>query len=210
MSNRWRRSKANNELQSLREIELQEIAKILFALAEELRGQLPAIQMAANAIAELDFIGAKSAFYHEFNCVVPEINTGTAAVSSASGPRANSTLEFKDARHPLLEEGLRGADGNVVPISFSLNEEKSTMVISGANAGGKTVVLKTAGLLSLMALSGLPVPARRGARALLPFRARGHRRSSIAGREPFDLYFARRQHRAHDRIVRSAGAGAAR
>ena len=59
----------NNELQSLREIEMQEIAKILFALAEEMRAQLPALQMAANAVAELDFIGAKSAFYHEFNCV---------------------------------------------------------------------------------------------------------------------------------------------
>ena len=149
----------NNELQSLREIEMQEIAKILFALAEELRSQLPVLQMAASAVTELDFLGAKTAFHYEFNCVVPEINTVDGKGLSARIPGANYTLEFKDARHPLLEESLRGAGAAVVPVSFSLNEERSTMVISGANAGGKTVVLKTAGLLSLMALSGLPVPA---------------------------------------------------
>jgi DNA mismatch repair protein MutS2 len=59
-----------------------------------------------------------------------------------------------------LEESLRATGGRVVPVSFNLYEEHTTMVISGANAGGKTVVLKTTGLLSLMALSGLPVPAR--------------------------------------------------
>src|SRR5258705_9016410 len=54
---------ANNELQTLREVELQEVARILFSLTEELRGQLAAIEMAGQAIAELDFVGAKSAFY---------------------------------------------------------------------------------------------------------------------------------------------------
>ncbi|MDX6289242.1 MAG: mismatch repair protein MutS2 [Blastocatellia bacterium] len=70
------------------------------------------------------------------------------------------------ARHPLLEENLRGTGGVVVPVSFKLDADNTTMVISGANAGGKTVVLKTAGLLSLMALSGLPVPATQ---ASVPF-----------------------------------------
>ncbi|MDQ2855345.1 MAG: Smr/MutS family protein [Acidobacteriota bacterium] len=149
---------ANNELQSLREVELQEIAKILFSLAEELRTQLPAIEMAASAIAELDFIGAKAAFHQKFNCVVPEIEVCA----------TTAKLELTQARHPLLEENLRAAGGSVVPISFSLGGRQSTMVISGANAGGKTVVLKTAGLLSLMALSGLPVPART---ARVPFYA---------------------------------------
>src|SRR5207244_1460714 len=59
-----------------------------------------------------------------------------------------------------------GTNGKVVPVSFKLDDQNTTMVISGANAGGKTVVLKTAGLLSLMALSGLPVPAKA---ARLPF-----------------------------------------
>src|SRR5205085_8875504 len=65
-----------------------------------------------------------------------------------------------DARHPLLEQSLRPTKATVVPVSFKLDSNKTTMIISGANAGGKTVVLKTAGLLSLMALSGLPVPAK--------------------------------------------------
>jgi DNA mismatch repair protein MutS2 len=148
---------ANNELQTLREVEMQEVARILFSLTEELRGQFDAIEVAANAIAELDFIGAKADFYRRFDCVVPTIQSEAA--------QTYATLELIEARHPLLEENLRGA-GSVVPVSFSLSDDKSTMVISGANAGGKTVVLKTAGLLSLMALSGLPVPARQ---ARVPF-----------------------------------------
>jgi DNA mismatch repair protein MutS2 len=157
---------ANNELQSLREIELQEIAKILFGLSEELRSQLPAIEMASDAITELDFLSAKAVFAEKFECVVPEI-TGTAGVPPAS-TNAKGALTLVDARHPLLEENLRASGGSVVPVSFSLGESASTMIISGANAGGKTVVLKTAGLISLMALSGLPVPARE---ATVPFYA---------------------------------------
>lgn len=164
---------ANNELQSLREVELQEIAKILFALAEELRANLPAIEMAAGAIAELDFIGAKAAFHQRFNCVVPEIEVAQTSVCDGDGTQTEvcattAALQLTEARHPLLEENLRASGADVVPISFSLDAKTSTMVISGANAGGKTVVLKTTGLLSLMALSGLPVPARA---ARVPFYA---------------------------------------
>jgi DNA mismatch repair protein MutS2 len=147
---------ANNELQTLREVEMQEIARILFSLTEELRAQLPAIEMASQAIAELDFVGAKAAFHQRFDGVVPSIQNRT----------QDTALELIDARHPLLEENLRSSGGSVVPVSFSLGSDRSTMVISGANAGGKTVVLKTAGLLALMALSGLPVPARE---ARVPF-----------------------------------------
>ncbi|MGI8919781.1 MAG: endonuclease MutS2 [Pyrinomonadaceae bacterium] len=136
---------ANNELQSLRELETQEIARILFGLTEELRQEFPAIQSAARAVAQLDAINAKAVFQERFNCVIPEIG---------------DAFEFTDARHPLLEESLRTSGGVVVPVSFGFDERNDSMVISGANAGGKTVVLKTAGLLSLMALSGLPVPAR--------------------------------------------------
>ena len=158
---------ANNELQALHEAEAREIYKILFGLTEELRAQLPAIGLAADAVAELDFINAKAAFHQKFNCVIPEINAGpaerlnagTVGVSPAL-PHQTGTLELTDARHPLLEENLRAANGTVVPVSFSLDEQNNSMVISGANAGGKTVVLKTAGLLALMALSGLSVPAR--------------------------------------------------
>ncbi|PYS78246.1 MAG: endonuclease MutS2, partial [Acidobacteria bacterium] len=156
----------NNELQTLREAEQREIAEILFALSEELRRELPAIELAARAITELDFTGAKAAFAERFACVVPHVSEPGADRGPRGGSDTNATLEFIDARHPLLEETLRAAGGTVVPVSFKLDDKNTTMVISGANAGGKTVVLKTAGLLSLMALSGVPVPAKQ---ARVPF-----------------------------------------
>src|SRR3712207_9165628 len=81
-----------------------------------------------------------------FRCVEPEA--------------AAAALKPFETGHPLLEENLRAADREVVPVALRLDSARPVMVISGANAGGKTVVLKTAGLLSLMALSGLHVPAR--------------------------------------------------
>ncbi|MDQ3062902.1 MAG: hypothetical protein M3R14_08595, partial [Acidobacteriota bacterium] len=159
---------ANNELQSLKGKEEREIARILFALTEELRENLPAIELAVEAVAELDFIKAKTEFARKFNAIVPTIS-------------GDETLDLKDARHPLLEENLRGQrseeenpkskiqnpkSNEIVPVSFQLTKQNSVMIISGANAGGKTVVMKTAGLLSLMAISGLPVPAKE---AEIPF-----------------------------------------
>jgi DNA mismatch repair protein MutS2 len=144
---------SNNELQALRETELREITRILFSLAEEMRRELPGIELAAHAVEELDFIGAKASFARRFECIVPEI-------------AENNVLELSKARHPLLVQNLRELGRSVVPVSFSLDETHPVMVISGANAGGKTVVLKTAGLLALMALSGLPVPANS---ARIPF-----------------------------------------
>ncbi|HEX8367372.1 MAG TPA: Smr/MutS family protein, partial [Pyrinomonadaceae bacterium] len=164
---------ANNELQALKEKEEREIARVLFDLTEMLRGELPAIEAAVEAVAELDFIKAKVEFARSFRAVVPQITD-------------DETLSLIEARHPLLEENLReqkqksvqpsavsrqpetedrsrkseDQSKEIVPVSFSLTKEKSVMIISGANAGGKTVVMKTAGLLSLMAISGLPVPAR--------------------------------------------------
>jgi DNA mismatch repair protein MutS2 len=138
---------SNNELQNLRETEEREITRILSTLTDDLRRELPAIERAAEAVAELDFVTAKTALGLRFNCVQPFVG-------------ADAALELDAARHPLLEENLRAAGGEVVPVSFRLDGERPIMVISGANAGGKTVVLKTAGLLALMALSGLHVPAR--------------------------------------------------
>ncbi len=158
---------ANNELQNLKGKEEREIARILFELTEQLREQLPAVEASVEAVAELDFIKAKVEFARKFKAVVPDI--------SDSGK-----LELIDARHPLLQHNLEQLLSNssldkadsktesqtIVPASFKLTENASVMIISGANAGGKTVVLKTAGLLSLMAISGLPVPA---AEARIPF-----------------------------------------
>jgi DNA mismatch repair protein MutS2 len=144
---------ANNELQNLKGKEEREISRILFALTEELREQLPAVDAAVAAVAELDFIKTKVEFARRFKAIVPAISE-------------DETLDLTEARHPLLEENLRESEHDIVPVSFKLTKEKSIMIISGANAGGKTVVLKTAGLLGLMAISGLPVPARE---ASIPF-----------------------------------------
>src|SRR5215212_4723484 len=138
---------ANNELQALRETEEREVTRVLSTLTEELRAELPAIGLAAEAVAELDFVGAKAALAAHLRAVEPVIDEENA-------------LELVEARHPLLEENLREQGLEVVPVSLRLDPAQPVMVISGANAGGKTVVLKTAGLLSLMALSGLHVPAR--------------------------------------------------
>ncbi len=164
---------ANNELQNLKGKEEREVARILFELTEQLREQLPAVETAVQAVAELDFVKAKVEFARKFKAIVPHISE-------------NETLELIDARHPLLEENLRSSEtqrrgekaetrpvgsvsssnSEIVPSSFILTNDRSVMIISGANAGGKTVVLKTAGLLSLMAISGLPVPAKE---ARIPF-----------------------------------------
>jgi DNA mismatch repair protein MutS2 len=146
---------ANNELQNLKGKEEREVARILFELTEQLRANLPAIESAMEAVTELDLIKAKVEFARKFKAIVPQISD-------------DDMLEFVDARHPLLEENLQTAvtPSEIVPSSFTLNRDRSVMIISGANAGGKTVVLKTAGLLSLMAISGLPVPARQ---ARVPF-----------------------------------------
>jgi DNA mismatch repair protein MutS2 len=139
---------ANNELQALRETEEREVTRILSTLTQELRQEQESIGLAARSVAELDFIGAKAVLSNHLRSVEPSVVDEGGA------------LELSEARHPLLEENLRAQGGEVVPVSLRLDTERPVMVISGANAGGKTVVLKTAGLLSLMALSGLHVPAR--------------------------------------------------
>src|SRR6185503_9517364 len=102
---------ANNELQGLHESEAREIARILSGLSEELRAQLPAIELAAEAVAELDFINSRAIFHQNFNCVIPDIKTDQTTLMSSG------ELELIDARHPLLEENLRASGGSVVPVS---------------------------------------------------------------------------------------------
>ncbi len=118
---------ANNELQSLREAEQREIAEILFALSEELRRELPAIERAAEAIAELDFINAKAVFAERFDCVVPEVAQTSVCGVDASQTEVCATLEFVEARHPLLEQTLRATGAAVVPVSFKLDAENTTI-----------------------------------------------------------------------------------
>ncbi|HXG68306.1 MAG TPA: endonuclease MutS2 [Blastocatellia bacterium] len=142
----------NNELVRLREQEEIEIAQILFSLTETLRVNLAGIQAIIEAITEVDFSQAKARFAMEFNCVRPQMSDGRA-------------LLIREGRHPLLEHNLRQSGGRIVPISLEMDEAHQTMVISGPNAGGKTVALKTIGLIALMAQMGMHVPATQ---AVLP------------------------------------------
>ncbi|HKP87184.1 MAG TPA: MutS2/Smr-associated SH3 domain-containing protein, partial [Blastocatellia bacterium] len=136
----------NNELVRLREEEEIEIAQILLWITEALRSNLGGIVQVVEAITEIDFVHAKARLSEEFKCVRPAMTE-------------SHRLMLRDARHPLLEHTLRQSGGRVVPISLELDPEHQTMVISGPNAGGKTVVVKTIGLVALMAQMGLHVPA---------------------------------------------------
>jgi DNA mismatch repair protein MutS2 len=138
----------NNELVRLREEEAAEVHRILLELTERLREHAAAITYAMQAMGELELVFAKANFAREFDCVIPRFS-----------PELDRRLHLKDARHPLLEDILRRRNKAVVPISLTLDERCRTFLISGPNTGGKTVSMKTVGLLALMAHAGLPVPA---------------------------------------------------
>jgi DNA mismatch repair protein MutS2 len=138
----------NNELVRLREEEEIEIARILLEIAEAFRANLPGIRAAAEALAEIDFTHAKARLSAEFKCVRPEMTPARGVV-------------LEDARHLLLEHSLKQQGSRVVPISLEMDDAHQTVVISGPNAGGKTIVVKTVGLIALMAQAGLHVPATR-------------------------------------------------
>ncbi len=138
----------NNELVRLREEEAAEVHRILLELTERLREHAAAITYAMQAMGELELVFAKAHFAREFDCVIPRFS-----------PELNRRLHLERARHPLLEDILRRRNKAVVPISLTLDERCRTFLISGPNTGGKTVSMKTVGLLALMAHAGIPVPA---------------------------------------------------
>ena len=136
----------NNELVRLDEDAAREVLRILRELTARLQEASDDIRAAAEAITALDVIFAKARFAVEFDCTVPRF--------AAEGDRR---LELRDARHPLLVDVLRKSSRRVVPFSLTLGEAGRTLLISGPNTGGKTVTLKTTGLVALMAQAGLPV-----------------------------------------------------
>ena len=138
----------NNELVRLREEEQREVERILREMTELLRSNGPLIQALVEAIARLDLLFAKAEFASDFECVIPRFT-----------PEDNRRLELREARHPLLEDVLRRQKKPIRPISLRLDEKQRTLLISGPNTGGKTVAMKTVGLLALMAQAALPVPA---------------------------------------------------
>ncbi len=138
----------NNRLVRLREDEQAEILRILRKMSGRLRSERAAIAVTVNEVGELEYVFARARFSREFGCCPPRF--------SASGePR----VVVEHGRHPLLQELLAKRRRRPVPMSIRLEAGRRTMIVSGPNAGGKTVVLKTVGVLAAMAQAGIPVPA---------------------------------------------------
>ena len=138
----------NNELVRLLDEEQAEIHRILLEMTRRIGENAEDIRAASEVLAELELQFAKARFAEDYNCVALVLS------------EAHNILLHK-ARHPLLERNLRAKGGRLVPISLELDNQKRELVITGPNTGGKTVALKTVGLLALMAQSGIPVPADR-------------------------------------------------
>jgi len=140
----------NNELVRLAEEEMREVHRILLEMTAYLRSALPEIQATLTELGELEWLFAKARFALDFDCAIP-----------AFSPPGERRLALQSARHPLLEDVLRRQHRKIVPISLELDDNCRTLLISGPNTGGKTVTIKTVGLIALMAQSGIPVPAER-------------------------------------------------
>ena len=140
----------NNELVRLQEEERYEIARILAELTDLIQASAGPIEFARSLAAYLELVFAKARLGRDFDCVRPSFSRGP-------------LLSLIKARHPLLEDNLKREGASVSPVSLDMDSTRTVLVISGPNAGGKTVVLKTVGLLALMAQSGIPVPSEEAA-----------------------------------------------
>lgn len=133
----------NNELKELAAKEGMEIEKILARLSEQVAQSKDALESNVEVLTKLDFIFAKASFAKSYDGTQPELNT-------------DGYTNLKQARHPLLERH------SVVPVDIRLGDDYTMLIITGPNTGGKTVSLKTLGLLTLMGQSGLHIPAFQG------------------------------------------------
>ncbi|SNT36181.1 DNA mismatch repair protein MutS2 [Ekhidna lutea] len=135
----------NNQVRELKYAEKREVIRILIELSDHVRANLPNLQKGADLIEKLDFIHAKALLSDLINGIVPEIEK-------------SSKFALINAVHPLLYLSHKGSGKPVIPLNLSLDQEKRILIISGPNAGGKSVALKTVGLLQYMLQTGLPVP----------------------------------------------------
>ena len=165
----------NNDLVRLLEEEQAEIHRILLDMTARLGERADELAHAVNVLSELELQFAKARFAEEYNCVAvklladsvtdpsqPEVSTVTPSPVEGSADTAPcDALILRNARHPMLERTLKSRGVAVVPLTVELDSEHRQLIISGPNTGGKTVALKTVGLLALMAQSGIPIPADR-------------------------------------------------
>ena len=135
----------NNELKELQYSERREIVRILTAFTEEIRPDAPLIADSGDYLADVDLYRAKGGWATDNGCVKPILS-------------GDDRLVLKDARHPLLQQTLKAQGKEVIPLNMQLDRDKHILVISGPNAGGKSVCLKTVGIVQYMFQCGFLVP----------------------------------------------------
>jgi DNA mismatch repair protein MutS2 len=143
---------ANNRIRELESEEKRELVRILTAFTDIIRPSVPAIIQSFIFLAEIDFIRAKALFAIEIDGIKPAIDN-------------QPSVEWSNAVHPLLYLSLKKQEKKIVPLDIELHDNKRLLVISGPNAGGKSVCLKTAGLLQYMLQCGLLIPVHENSRA---------------------------------------------
>ncbi|WP_419034088.1 endonuclease MutS2 [Dysgonomonas gadei] len=136
---------ANNRIRELESEERREIIKILIAFTDVLRPLVPEILQSYEFLAMIDFIRAKATFSIELSAIKPSIED-------------KQIIRWYRAKHPLLFLSHRKQNKQIVPLDIELEEDNRLLIISGPNAGGKSVCLKTVGLLQYMVQCGLPIP----------------------------------------------------
>lgn len=136
---------ANNRIRELEGDERREIIRILTEFSKEVRPNINAILSSYEFLAEIDFIRAKALFSIDINAIKPSMEN-------------NQIIDWFDAVHPLLKISLEKHNKKIVPLEIVLNTNNRILLISGPNAGGKSVCLKTVGLLQYMIQCGIPVP----------------------------------------------------
>ncbi len=156
----------NNELVRLHDEEQGEIHRILLEMTSRIGEQADALEAAVVILADLELQFAKARFAEDYDCVAVKLSGGEVAntVSTAAEAAADESGEafvLRKARHPLLVRALKPKGVAVVPLTVEIDRQHRQVIISGPNTGGKTVALKTIGLMALMAQSGIPLPAER-------------------------------------------------
>lgn len=138
-------AKLNRELQDLNYEEQEEIVRILKKLTNDIRPHIELLNSYQDFLTQLDLIAAKAKYAQNIGAILPNISN-------------TKKLFLKDAYHPILLESNRKQNLETIPQSLTLNNEQQIIVISGPNAGGKSITLKTIGLLQVMVQSGLLIP----------------------------------------------------
>jgi DNA mismatch repair protein MutS2 len=148
----------NNDLVRLLDDEVAEIHRILVEMTRRIGEQADEIIASVGILAELELQFAKARFAEDYACIPAQLCRD----GRLSRPKpSENRLILRGARHPLLERNLKAKGREIIPTTIELEGDRRQLMITGPNTGGKTVALKTLGLLSLMAQSGIPIPAER-------------------------------------------------